>query len=113
VKQGKMVFKVYFGMNSVAIDAIAKKNIREHFIIMKSKMTAKSKVTITVEGWVQPNNPPGNITYLSTNRAKNVTAAIKALGLKGTYRLSFPGLAPLNDAKSRYAEVIFTWTDAK
>jgi uncharacterized repeat protein (TIGR02543 family) len=113
VKQGKMVFKVYFGMNSVAIDAIAKKNIREHFIIMKSKMTAKSKVTITVEGWVQPNNPPGNITYLSTNRAKNVTAAIKALGLKGTYRLAFPGLAPLNDAKSRYAEVIFTWTYAK
>ena len=113
VKQGKMVFKVYFGMNSVAIDAIAKKNIKEHFIIMKSKMTAKSKVTITVEGWVQPNNPPGNITYLSTNRAKNVTAAIKALGLKGTYRLSFPGLAPLNDAKSRYAEVIFTWTDSK
>ncbi|MEN9736335.1 MAG: hypothetical protein RL129_1046, partial [Actinomycetota bacterium] len=113
IKQGKLVFKVYFGMNSVAIDAVAKKTISQKLAQLKSKSTAKSKVTVTVEGWVQPNNPPGNITYLSTNRAKNVTKAIKSLGLKGTYRLAFPGLAPLNDAKSRYAEVILTWTYAK
>jgi uncharacterized repeat protein (TIGR02543 family)/uncharacterized repeat protein (TIGR01451 family) len=112
-KKGAMTFKVYFAMNSAVVDAVAKKSIKEHLIIAKSKQTSKSQLKITVEGWVQPNNPPGNITYLSTNRAKNVTSVIKSLGIKGQYRLSFPGLAPKNESKSRYAEVVLEWTYSK
>jgi outer membrane protein OmpA-like peptidoglycan-associated protein len=112
-KPGSMRFEVYFGMNSPVVTKAEKSRISKLVQFAKNKIADGSKVTIEIQGWVQPNPNPGNIKYLSTNRAKNVAAVVKSLGLKGGYTLKFPGLAKDNIPAARHASVIINWSKSK
>jgi hypothetical protein len=106
-------FEVYFGMNSPIVTKAESKRIAKMVMLAQSKIAKGAKLTVEVSGWVQPNPNPGNIKYLSTNRAKNVGKALSALGLKGTYTLKYPGLAKDNKPAARHASVIISWSKSK
>lgn len=110
---GSMRFEVYFSMNGVVISKSEKAKTDRMVKIANSRIAAGAKVTIDISGWVQPNPNPGNIKYLSTNRAKNVRNLLQALGLKGTYTLKYPGLAKDNIPTARHASVVIKWSKSK
>jgi phosphodiesterase/alkaline phosphatase D-like protein len=112
-KPGMLKFEVYFGMNSPIVTKLESKRIAKMVKLAQSKVAQGARITIEISGWVQPNPNPGNIKYLSTNRAKNVAAALKALGLKGSYTLKFPGLAKDNIPAARHASVVINWSKSK
>lgn len=112
-KPGSMRFEVYFGMNSVVITKAEKAKTARMIKIAKSKIAAGAKVTVEISGWVQPNPNPGNVKYLSTNRAKNVRDLVQSLGLKGSYTLSYPGLEKDNIPSARHASVVIKWSKSK
>jgi hypothetical protein len=112
-KPGSLRFEVYFGMNSPVVTKAEKARITKLVQFAATKIASGSKVTVEVNGWVQPNPNPGDIKYLSTNRAKNVAAVIKALGIKGGYTLKYPGLAKDNIPSARHASVTINWSKSK
>ena len=112
-KTGEMRFEVYFGMNSVIVTSAEKKNIAAQVALLKSKAGANAKLSIVIEGWVQPNPNPGNIKFLSTYRAKHVQEELLKLGVKASYKLLFQGLGADNFPKARHASVVISWTSAK
>jgi hypothetical protein len=112
-KPGMLKFEVYFGMNSPVVTKLETKRIAKMVKLAQSKIARGAKITVEVSGWVQPNPNPGNIKYLSTNRAKNVAMALKSLGLKGSYTLKFPGLAKDNIPAARHASVLINWSKSK
>lgn len=112
-KPGMLKFEVYFGMNSPIVTKLESKRIAKMVKLAQSKVAQGAKITVEISGWVQPNPNPGNIKYLSTNRAKNVATALKALGLKGSYTLRFPGLAKDNIPAARHASVVINWSKSK
>ena len=109
-KPGSMRFEVYFSMNGVVISTAEKAKSDRMVKIAKSKIASGAKVTVEISGWVQPNPNPGNVKYLSTNRAKNVRALLRSLGLKGSYTLKFPGLDKDNIPSARHASVVIKWS---
>lgn len=113
IKPGQLRFEVYFRMNSVRITKSEAAKIAKNVKTVLGKAAATAKITVKVVGWVQPNPKPGNIKYLSTNRAKNVAALMKKLGLKGTYSLNFPGLDKDNIPSARHATVTISWNISK
>jgi hypothetical protein len=112
-KPGSMRFEVYFAMNSVVISKAEKSKTARMIKIAKSKIASGAKVTVEISGWVQPNPNPGNVNYLSTNRAKNVRDLVQALGLKGAYSLKYPGLEKDNIPSARHASVVIKWSKSK
>lgn len=112
-KPGFMRFEVYFGMNSPVVSKSEKAKIGRMVKLVNSKKASTATLAIEVSGWVQPNPNPGNIKFLSTNRAKNVAAVLKALGVKGKYTLKFPGLEKDNIPTARHATVIIKWSLSK
>ena len=112
-KPGSMRFEVYFGMNSVVITKAEKAKTARMIKIAKSKIASGAKVTVEISGWVQPNPNPGNVKYLSTNRAKNVRDLVQSLGLKGSYTLKYPGLEKDNIPSARHASVVIKWSKSK
>lgn len=112
-KPGMLKFEVYFAMNSPVVTTAEKKRIAKMVKLAQSKVAKGAKITVEVSGWVQPNPNPGNIKYLSTNRANNVATALKALGLKGAYTLKYPGLAKDNIPAARHASVVINWSKSK
>jgi hypothetical protein len=112
-KPGSMRFEVYFAMNSVVISKAEKAKTARMIKIAKSKIAAGAKVTVEISGWVQPNPNPGNVKFLSTNRAKNVRDLVQSLGLKGSYSLKYPGLEKDNIPSARHASVVIKWSKSK
>jgi hypothetical protein len=108
-----MRFEVYFGMNSVVITKAEKAKTARMIKIAKGKIASGAKVSVEISGWVQPNPNPGNVKFLSTNRAKNVRDLVQSLGLKGTYTLKYPGLEKDNIPSARHASVIIKWSKSK
>lgn len=113
IKPGQLRFEVYFGMNSVVITKAEAAKIAKNVKTVLGKAASNAKITVKVVGWVQPNPKPGDIKYLSTNRAKNVAAMMKKLGLKGSYSLNFPGLDKDNIPSARHATVTISWSISK
>ena len=112
-KPGSIRFEVYFGMNSPIVTKAEKAKIANMVKIIKAKLGKNAKVTIEVDGWVQPNRNPGDVKYLSTHRANNVRNVLRDLGLKGTYTLRYPGLANDNIPSARHASVVVKWSISK
>lgn len=112
-KPGQLIFDVYFAMNSTVITNAERAKIARQVKSALSKSAATAKVTVSVIGWVQPNKNPGNIEFLSTNRAKNVAALMKKLGLKGSYSLSYPGLDKNDIPEARRSSVVIKWSLSK
>ena len=113
VTAGSLKFEVYFGMNSTLITKAENAKIAKNVKLALSKAATTAKIAASVIGWVQPNPNPGNITHLSTYRAKNVAALMKKLGLKGSYTLNFPGLDKDNIPSARHATVTISWSASK
>ena len=113
IKPGSLRFEVYFAMNSTAISKAQKAKIVSMVKMALAKAATTANISTRVEGWVQPNPNPGNVKFLSTNRAKNVRTALKAAGLRGTFTLKFPGLERDNVPRARHASVIIEWSQSK
>ncbi|MFM6841674.1 MAG: MBG domain-containing protein [Candidatus Planktophila sp.] len=113
VQPGQLRFEVYFGMNSVVITKAEAAKIAKNVKAALAKADSNSKITVSVVGWVQPNPRPGDIKFLSTNRAKNVADLMRKLGLKGSYSLNFPGLEKDNIPSARHASVTISWSISK
>ena len=112
-KPGELRFDVFFAMNSTVITKAERSKISRQVKLAQTRAEASAKFNITVVGWVQPNPNPGNITFLSTNRAKNVAELMRKLGLKGSYALSFPGLDKNDIPSARRASVLIKWNQSK
>jgi hypothetical protein len=112
-KPGTLRFDVFFAMNSTVITSAERAKITRQVKSAQTQAAADAKFTITAIGWVQPNRNPGNIKFLSTNRAKNVANLMKKLGLKGSYSLSFPGLDQNDVPTARRASVVIKWDMSK
>ena len=112
-KPGTLRFDVFFAMNSTVITSAERANITRQVKSAQTQAATNAKFTITAIGWVQPNRNPGNIKFLSTNRAKNVANLMKKLGLKGSYSLSFPGLDKNDVPTARRASVVVKWDISK
>jgi outer membrane protein OmpA-like peptidoglycan-associated protein len=112
-KPGQLRFDVYFAMNSTVITIAERAKIARQVKSALAKSAKNAKLTVTVVGWVQPNPNPGNITFLSTNRAKNVADLMKKLGLKGSYTLSYPGLDKNDIPTARRSSVVIKWNLSK
>lgn len=112
-KPGSLRFEVYFGMNSPIVTAKEKARVTKLVQYAMKKIASGSKITVEIDGWVQPNPNPGDIKYLSTHRAKNTANVLRALGLKGIYTLKYPGLAKDNIPAARHASVIIKWSKSK
>lgn len=112
-KPGSMKFEVYFGMNSPVVTKSEKTKIARMVRLAQAKIATGAKVTVEVDGWVQPNPNPGDIKYLSTHRADNVANVLRALNLKGIYTKRYPGLAKDNIPTARHASVIIKWSKSK
>jgi hypothetical protein len=112
-KSGTLRFDVFFAMNSTVITKAERTKIARQVKSAQKQAAANAKFTISAIGWVQPNRNPGNIKFLSTNRAKNVANLIKTLGLKGSYALSFPGLDKNDMPTARRASVVIKWDISK
>lgn len=112
-KPGQLRFDVYFAMNSTVITNAERTKIARQVKSALAKAATNAKLTVNVVGWVQPNPNPGNISFLSTNRAKNVAELMKKLGLKGSYTLSFPGLEKNNIPTARRSSVVIKWNLSK
>ena len=112
-KPGSMKFEVYFAMNSPVVTKSEKAKVARMVKLLKSRVANGATITVEISGWVQPNPNPGDIKYLSTNRAKNVAIVLKALGVKANYTLKFPGLAKDNIPKARHATVSIKWSLSK
>ena len=112
-KPGSLKFEVYFGMNSPIVTNAEKARVAKLVKAAQSKIAQGAKVTVEVDGWVQPNPHPGDIKYLSTHRADNVANALRAMGLKGVFTKRYPGLAKDNIPTARHASVIIKWSNSK
>lgn len=112
-KPGELRFDVFFAMNSTLITKAERNKISRQVKAAQARADASAKFAVTVIGWVQPNPNPGNIRFLSTNRAKNVANLMKRLGLRGSYSLSFPGLDKNDIPTARRASVVIKWNLSK
>lgn len=112
-KPGTLRFDVFFAMNSTVITSAERAKITRQVKSAQTQAAADAKFTITAIGWVQPNRNPGNIKFLSRNRAKNVASVMRKLGLKGSYSLSFPGLDKNDVPTARRASVVIKWDISK
>ena len=112
-KPGSLRFEVYFGMNSPVVTKAETARISKLVQYAMKKIASGSKVTVEIDGWVQPNPNPGDIKYLSTHRASNTARVVRELGLQGSYTLRYPGLAKDNIPTARHASVYITWSKSK
>ena len=112
-KEGTLKFEVFYALNSFFLDAKNRKVIESKIAAAKKKLTSKSKVTISIVGWVQPTRISPNIKWLSTNRAQVVAKYMRVKGFKGTYILKYPGHDKDNIPAARHATVTITWTNSK
>ncbi|MGI9132044.1 MAG: fibronectin type III domain-containing protein [Candidatus Nanopelagicaceae bacterium] len=108
-KKATKSFDIYFDLNSYYLNADQRQILKKSVALVKSKLTDKSEVSISIKGWVQPTNLGPYDSYLSASRAKAVASYLKALGLKGKYTVKAAGKAQENSAQSRKASVLITW----
>lgn len=106
----RTTFDVYFDKQSGDLNAAAMKMIRAKVLKIVSELSDSSIVRVYVRGRVQPTDFTFNDKALSLARAKNVSKAMKKLGLTGIYKIVGLGRSGLNLEKSRRARVTVSWT---
>ncbi len=112
-KKATSKFEIFYALNSTKLDAKARAVISKAFASVKSRLTAKSIVTVDITGWVQPTSKSPNISALSNGRAKTVQAELRKLGLKAKFVIKAPGHDKSNKPSSRRATTVITWTFPK
>ena len=110
-KSGSLKTAVYFDMNGSKLDKADMKILRDVVTQVKSAMTATTKVSMTVVGWVQPTKISPNVSALSKARAMAAVSYIKTLGIKASMKIMAPGEGKVNKAGTRAATVEINWVD--
>lgn len=104
VKAAKARSSVYFAPLSAHVSPASKKALRR--LVGK---TGKNVTQVVSIGYVQPTNSTSNDKTLSTQRAKNVAAYLKELGVKGKYVVRGDGKAAETGATARRVIVTITY----
>jgi outer membrane protein OmpA-like peptidoglycan-associated protein len=73
------------------------------------KVGKKSKVNVAVQGFVKRTASTSYDYRLSMDRALNIVAYLKKLGLEAAYSANSQGIAKENNSKARRAEVTIRW----
>jgi outer membrane protein OmpA-like peptidoglycan-associated protein len=76
---------------------------------LAKKVTAKAGVDVKIIGFVKRTNDTSYDYRLSLQRAKNIAAYLKKLGVKASYSVDSHGIAKENNPTARRAEVTIIW----
>lgn len=95
---------VFFDPLSPELSAASKKALAA---VAKRARSGATKAVVV--GYVQPTSITHNDESLSQQRARNVAAYLKSIGLGGTYLVSGDGVAKQTDATARRVNVIVTY----
>ncbi len=105
---------VYFDMNSSKLDSADRQILRNLVKAVSTKLSATSKVTMEIVGWVQPTKISPNVDGLSSGRANATLSYLKSLGMKNaSIKVVTPGEGTKNISKTRVATVDVKWTNPK
>jgi outer membrane protein OmpA-like peptidoglycan-associated protein len=100
--------KIYFESNSWTVNSKSRKDIQAFVVAMKKR---GGPFTIEVVGMVEPTRiQPIPVAQLSKARANSVARLLKAAGLRGRYDVKGGGLSAFRGPKSRYTQIVVTWT---
>jgi len=100
--------QIYFDSNSWFVNAKPRKDIKAFVAAMKKR---GGPFTIEVVGMVEPTRiQPIPVAQLSKARANSVARLLKAAGLRGRYDVKGGGLSAFRGPKSRYTQIVVTWT---
>lgn len=103
VKTASASARVYFAAMSSALSDQAKSTLRA-----LAKQTGSDASRTVAVGFVQPTANTTNDVSLSTARAKNVSAFLKGLGLKGLFVVRGDGVATQTGSSARRVNVTVT-----
>jgi outer membrane protein OmpA-like peptidoglycan-associated protein len=106
---GKVLHAVfYFSPDSAKISAKAAKAIKA--LAAKVKQTkGYTSLNVGTMGFVYPYDTAANNLKVSTARAKNVAALLKAAGLKGLFVATGKGRAAQKNSKARRVELTISY----
>ena len=100
--------QIYFDSNSWFVNAKHRKDIKAFVANMKKRGGA---FTIEVVGMVEPTRiQPIPVAQLSKARAISVARILREAGLRGRYDVKGGGLSAFRGPKSRYTQIVVTWT---
>jgi len=101
----KLVAKYYFNGDSPKLRAATIAGLKK----LAKKVGAKVNVVVAVQGFVKRTKVTSYDYRLSLDRALNIVAYLKKLGVKASFSADSRGIATENNAKARRAEVTITW----
>jgi hypothetical protein len=100
--------QVYFDSNASFVNAKPRRDIKAFVAEMLKR---GGPFRIEVVGMVEPTRiQPIPVAQLSKARANSVALLLKAAGLKGKYEVKGGGLSSFRGPKSRYTQIVVTWT---
>jgi hypothetical protein len=100
--------QIYFDSNSWFVNAKPRKDIKAFVAAMKKR---GGPFTIEVVGMVEPTRiQPIPVAQLSKARATSVARILREAGLRGRYDVKGGGLSAFRGPKSRYTQIVVTWT---
>jgi outer membrane protein OmpA-like peptidoglycan-associated protein len=100
--------QVYFDSNASFVNAKPRREIKAFVAEMLKR---GGPFRIEVVGMVEPTRiQPIPVAQLSKARANSVARLLKAAGLKGKYEVKGGGLSSFRGPKSRYTQIVVTWT---
>jgi outer membrane protein OmpA-like peptidoglycan-associated protein len=100
--------QVYFDSNASFVNAKPRREIKAFVAEMLKR---GGPFRIEVVGMVEPTRiQPIPVAQLSKARANSVARLLKAAGLKGKYEVKGGGLSAFRGPKSRYTQIVVTWT---
>jgi uncharacterized repeat protein (TIGR02543 family) len=102
----KLTITVYFKGDSAVLTAATKTALKKLSIQARAYGRASA---ITIIGRVKETNDKSYDMRLSKQRATNVAAYLKKLGVNGTYKVIAAGISPENKAISRRVDGVLVW----
>jgi outer membrane protein OmpA-like peptidoglycan-associated protein len=101
----KLLAKFYFNGDSPKLRAATIAGLKK----LAKKVGAKVNVVVAVQGFVKRTKVTSYDYRLSLDRALNIVAYLKKLGVRASFSADSRGIATENTAKARRAEVTITW----
>jgi len=100
--------QIYFDSNASFVNAKPRRDIKA---FVAEILKHGGPYRIEVVGMVEPTRiQPIPVAQLSKARANSVARLLKAAGLKGKYEVKGGGLSSFRGPKSRYTQIVVTWT---
>ncbi len=100
--------QVYFDSNASFVNAKPRRDIKA-FVAQILKRGGPYRIEVV--GMVEPTRiQPIPVAQLSQARANSVARLLRAAGLRGKYEVKGGGLSAFRGPKSRYTQIVVTWT---